>query len=246
MTELVTLVEVGGPLVVLGAGAAHLRVKAPAVYWSAVGLPVAAVRFAATYGSTMDACGLTAAPSRLRVLLVRATTRREVRPVPPKVRRIRPTTTGLRVRLRLAPGQESADVAASAEQRRHAWGVHSVHVVEIRPGVVELRLVGFDVLRNVRMPRRPPSGPMLVPVALREDGTAYVRDDRAIPHALTLGANQSGKSMYVRNRSAGWRVGRWRWRGSTANGESNMRRSPLGCPRSPPIPNRRAGCLTPW
>lgn len=198
-----TLVEVGGPLLVCSAGAAYLRTKAPAVYWSAIGLPVAAIRFTTTYGSTMDACGLTVEPSRLRVLLMRATTRREVRPVPPKVRRIRPTTTGLRVRLRLAPGQEPADVAASAERLRHAWGVHSVHVVEIKPGVVELRLVGFDVLRNVRMPRRSPSGPMRVPVALREDGTAYVRDYRAVPHALTLGANQSGKSMYVRNLVSG-------------------------------------------
>ncbi|MCD0485345.1 conjugal transfer protein TraS [Streptacidiphilus sp. ASG 303] len=203
MTDLVTLLEVGGPLAAGGAGAAWTKAKAPAVYWSAVGLPFTAARFTATYGSTMDACGLTVAPSRLRAALIRATTRREVRPVPPKVRRIRPTTTGLRVRLRLAPGQEPADVAASAERLRHAWGVHAVHVTEIRPGLVELRMTGFDVLTRVRMPRRLPSGPMLVPVALREDGTAFVRDYRAVPHALTLGANQSGKSMYLRNLVSG-------------------------------------------
>ena len=40
---------------------------------------------------------------------------------------------------------------------------------------------------------------MVVPVALRDDGTAFVRDYRKVPHALTLGANQSGKSMYQRN-----------------------------------------------
>ncbi|KQV15331.1 MULTISPECIES: FtsK/SpoIIIE domain-containing protein [unclassified Kitasatospora] len=199
MSELLTLVEVGGPVAAVAGGAAYARVKAPAVYWSAVGLPVTAVRFSATYGSTMDACGLTVAPSRLRVLLTRATTRREIRPVPPKIRRVRPTSTGLRVRLRLAPGQEPADVAASAERLRHAWGVHAVHVASVKPGVVELRMTGFDVLRNVRMPRRLPAGELLVPVALRDDGTAFVRNYRAIPHCLTLGATLTGKSVYMRN-----------------------------------------------
>ncbi|WP_442813146.1 FtsK/SpoIIIE domain-containing protein [Streptomyces sp. NBC_01800] len=38
---------------------------------------------------------------------------------------------------------------------------------------------------------------------LAKDGTAFVRDYQKIPHALTLGANQSGKSMYQRNLIAG-------------------------------------------
>ncbi|MEV4613922.1 FtsK/SpoIIIE domain-containing protein [Kitasatospora sp. NPDC049258] len=203
MSELLTLAEVGGPLAAVAGGAAYARVKAPAVYWSAVGLPVTAARFAATYSSTMESCGLTVEPSRLRVLLLRATTRREIRPVPPRICRVRPTSTGLRVRLRLAPGQEPLDVQASAERLRHAWGVHAVHVAVVKPGVVELRMTGFDVLREVRMPRRLPAGDLLVPVALRDDGTAFVRDYRAIPHSLNLGATLSGKSVYMRNLIAG-------------------------------------------
>ncbi|GLW69979.1 conjugal transfer protein TraS [Kitasatospora phosalacinea] len=199
MSELLTLAEVGGPLAAVTGGAAYARVKAPALYWSAIGLPITAVRFSATYGSTMDACGLTVEPSRLRVLITRATTRREIRPVPPRIQRVQPTSTGLRVRLRLAPGQEPADVVASAERLRHAWGVHAVHVSVVKPGVVELRMTGFDVLRKVRMPRRLPSGELLVPVALREDGTAFVRNYRAVPHCLTLGATLTGKSVYQRN-----------------------------------------------
>jgi S-DNA-T family DNA segregation ATPase FtsK/SpoIIIE len=147
----------------------------------------------------MEACGLTVAPSRLRVLAVKATTRREVRPVPPRRGIIRRTATGLRVRLRLAPGQEPADVAASAERLRHAWGVHAVYVTTIKPGVVELRLVGFDVLRRVRMPRKLRPDLLRVPVALREDATPFVRDYRTVPHQLTLGATLSGKSMYLRH-----------------------------------------------
>src|SRR5690606_39953023 len=106
-------------------------------------------------------------------------------------------------RLRLAPGQEPADVAASAERLRHAWGVHAVYVTTIKPGVVELRLVGFDVLRQVRMPRKLRPDLLRVPVALREDATPFIRDYRTVPHQLTLGATLSGKSMYLRHLVAG-------------------------------------------
>ncbi|MFE7657951.1 FtsK/SpoIIIE domain-containing protein [Streptomyces bottropensis] len=199
MTDLVTLAEWGAPLAAIGGGALYARHAHPAAYWSTVGLPVSVARLLASYSSTMDACGLTVPPSRWRALAVKATTRREVRPVPPRRGMIRSTSTGLRLRLRLAPGQEPADVAASAERLRHAWGVHAVYVRDVKPGVVELRLVGFDVLRKVRMPRRTGFGPLRVPVALREDATAFVRDYRAVLHQLVLGATLSGKSMFLRN-----------------------------------------------
>ncbi|MGW3249348.1 FtsK/SpoIIIE domain-containing protein [Streptomyces fungicidicus] len=203
MTDLATVAELGGSLAAIG-GAAYVRHAHPAAYWPTVGLPVSVARLLASYTSTMDACGLTVEPPRWRALAVKATTRREVRPVPPRRGLIRPTATGLRMRLRLAPGQEPADVAASAERLRHAWGVHAVHVRDIKPGIVELRLVGFDVLRKVRMPRsRTALGLLQVPVALREDATPYVRDYRAVPHELVLGATLSGKSMYLRNLLAG-------------------------------------------
>ena len=204
MTDLSTLWEVGVPLAGAGGGLGFAKVRAPRVFWSLVGLPVARVRFAVTYRSTMDVCGLTVQPSRLRAFVVRNVARRsDVQPVPPKVRRVRGSSTGMRVTLRLPAGLEPADVVAASERLRHAWGVHSVNVVETKPGFVELRMTGYDVLRRVKMPRRVPSGPMTVPVALREDGTAFVRDYLKVPHALTLGANQSGKSMYQRNLVAG-------------------------------------------
>ncbi|OKI33742.1 plasmid transfer protein [Streptomyces sp. CB03578] len=200
MAEMTALWEVGLPLAGAGGGLAYAKARAPRVYWSLVGLPVARVRFAVSYRATMDVCGLTVQPSRLRAFLVRNLARRiDVQPVPPKVRRVRGSSTGMRVTLRLPAGLEPADVIAASERLRHAWGVHSVAVVETRPGFVELRMTGYDVLRRVKMPRHRPAGPMTVPVALREDGTAFVRDYRKVPHALTLGANQSGKSMYLRN-----------------------------------------------
>ncbi|MBT2424807.1 plasmid transfer protein [Streptomyces sp. ISL-112] len=203
MSDLSTVIEVAGALSAAG-GLGYAKVRSPRVFWSLVGAPVARVRFTLTYRATMDVCGLTVQPSRLRAFMVRNVARRQdVQPVPPQVRRVRYSTTGMRAILRLPAGLEPADVAAASERLRHAWGVHSVHVVEVKPGFVELRMTGYDVLRRVKMPRRLPrrllAGPLVVPVALREDGTAFVRDYQKIPHSLTLGANQSGKSMYQRN-----------------------------------------------
>ncbi|MFG2120676.1 FtsK/SpoIIIE domain-containing protein [Streptomyces sp. NPDC048710] len=198
MTDLTMWLEVTGALAGAG-GLGYAKVRAPRAYWATVGLPVTLARFGFSYRSTMDVCGLTVQPSGLRAFVTRSVARREVQPVPPKIRRVRGTSTGLRVTLRLPAGLEPADVAAASERLRHAWGVYSVTVAEIKPGFIELRMTGYDVLRRVRMPRKAVPHDMIVPVALREDGTAFVRDYRKAPMALTLGANGSGKSMYQRN-----------------------------------------------
>ncbi|MFJ9734628.1 FtsK/SpoIIIE domain-containing protein [Streptomyces sp. NPDC101171] len=198
MTDLSMVLETTGVLAGAG-GLGYAKVRAPRVYWSLVGLPVTWGRFTLSYRSTMDVCGLTVQPSRMRAFIARNVARREVLPVPPKVRRVRGTSTGLRVTLRLPAGLEPADLMAASERLRHAWGVHSVTVAETKPGYVELRMTGYDVLRQVRMPRGARPEGLVVPVALREDGTAFVRDYRAMPMALTLGANNSGKSVYQRN-----------------------------------------------
>ncbi|MFC8090371.1 FtsK/SpoIIIE domain-containing protein [Streptomyces sp. NPDC057301] len=198
MTDVATWLELGGAAAGVG-GLGIAKHRAPRLYWSAVGLPVTWGRFTWSYRSTMDVCGLTVQPSGFRAFMTRNLARRDVRPVPPKVRRVRPTATGLRITLRLPAGLEPADLAASSERLRHAWGVHSVTVRETKPGYVELRMTGYDVLNRVRMPRKAIPRDLVVPVALREDGSVFERDYRKIPMALTLGANSSGKSMYQRN-----------------------------------------------
>ncbi|MFE5174078.1 FtsK/SpoIIIE domain-containing protein [Streptomyces sp. NPDC056634] len=198
MTDLSTWLEASGAVAGAG-GVAYMKVRAPRAYWRLVGLPVTWGRFASKYRTTMDVCGLTVQSSGFRAFMVRNVARSQVQPVPPKIRRVRGTSTGLRVTLRLPAGLEPADISAASERLRHAWGVHAVNVITTKPGYVELRMTGFDVLERVRMPRKAMPHDLVVPVALRDDGTAYERDYCVVPQALTLGATLSGKSMYQRN-----------------------------------------------
>ena len=149
----------------------------------------------------MEACGLSAEPPMWRVIAARRG-EADIKPTAPKLRGLTATTMGLRLRLRLPRGLATEDMTNAAEALRHAWQVHSVQVSEVRPGIIDLRITGFDVLRRVVLPARTVSkstGPMRVPVALGSDGRVVVRDYRATPHGMTLGANQSGKSMFARN-----------------------------------------------
>ncbi|MGW0945962.1 FtsK/SpoIIIE domain-containing protein [Streptomyces sp. NPDC002623] len=176
-----------------------LRRRLPVAFWWLVGYPFVALRVLTTYRATMDACGLTVPASAVR----RATARvlgREAAPVPPRRTLPLPTGSGLVMRLRMATGQAPEDFMASADRLRHAWAAHAVHIRPTKPGWLELRLIGWDVLADVRPARRRhKSGPLTLPMALRDDGRWHVRDFRAVPHELILGATQSGKSVYLRN-----------------------------------------------
>ncbi|MER6453887.1 FtsK/SpoIIIE domain-containing protein [Streptomyces sp900105245] len=176
-----------------------LRRRMPVLFWWLVGYPVVALRVLISYRATMDACGLTVPASAVR----RATARmmgRQAAPAPPRHSFPLPTGSGLVMRLRMATGQAPEDFTASADRLRHAWGAHAVYVHPTKPGWLELRLVGWDVLADVRPSRRRlAAGPLCLPLALREDGRWHVRDFRTVPHELILGATQSGKSVYLRN-----------------------------------------------
>ncbi|MFJ5013635.1 FtsK/SpoIIIE domain-containing protein [Streptomyces griseoluteus] len=176
-----------------------VRRRMPVLSWWLVGYPVVALRVLISYRATMDACGLTVPASAVR----RATARmmgRQAAPVPPRHSLPLPTGAGLVMRLRMATGQAPEDFTASADRLRHAWGAHAVYVRPTKPGWLELRLIGWDVLADVRPARRRlAAGPLCLPLALREDGRWHVRDFRTVPHELILGATQSGKSVYLRN-----------------------------------------------
>jgi S-DNA-T family DNA segregation ATPase FtsK/SpoIIIE len=190
-------------LVLVVATAGLLRWRRPAWYWLTFGVVLAALRVLIRYSSVMDACGLTVPPSRWRLAFARMTNRPMPESRPPRILRLRPTRTGLVLRLKLRPGQDAFDFTAASDRLRHSFSMYGVTSRELRSGVVELRMTGYDVLKRVQMPSRTDTRPMRVPVALREDGSVHYRDYRAIPHALTLGATESGKSVYQRNLVAG-------------------------------------------
>ncbi|MFD3457263.1 FtsK/SpoIIIE domain-containing protein [Streptomyces sp. NPDC058691] len=186
-------------LLLVVATALVLRWRRPAWYWLTFGVTLAVLRVLVRYTTVMEACGLTVPPSRWRMALARATNRPAPTSRAPRILRLRPTRTGLVVRLGLRPGQDAFDVAASCDRLRHSFGMYGVTSRELRSGVVEVRMTGYDVLKRVQMPAKIDRTPMRVPVALREDGAVHYRDYRTVPHALTLGATKSGKSVYQRN-----------------------------------------------
>ncbi|MFF7738766.1 FtsK/SpoIIIE domain-containing protein [Streptomyces sp. NPDC007984] len=190
-------------VVVVVAAAGLLRWRRPAWYWLTFGVLVATVRVLVRYASVMDACGLTVPPSRWRLALARVANRPMPESRAPRILRLRPTRTGLVLRLKLRPGQDAFDVSAATDRLRHSFGMYGVTSREVRSGVVEVRMTGYDVLKQVQMPAKTDTRPMRVPVALREDGSVHYRDYRAVPHGLTLGATESGKSVYQRNLVAG-------------------------------------------
>ncbi|KIZ18569.1 FtsK/SpoIIIE domain-containing protein [Streptomyces natalensis] len=191
-------------VVLVVAAAGLLRWRRPAWYWLTFGVALATLRVLVRYSSVMDACGLTVPPSRWRLALARVANRDVPQSRPPRILRIRPTRTGLVLRLGLRPGQDAFDVAAASDRLRHSFGLYGVTSRELRSGVVEVRMTGYDVLKRVQMPAGTDTRPMRVPVALREDGSVHYRDYRAVPHGLTLGATESGKSVYQRNLVAGF------------------------------------------
>ncbi|MFD9256864.1 FtsK/SpoIIIE domain-containing protein [Streptomyces sp. NPDC059538] len=181
-----------------------LRWQRPTWYWMTFGVTFATIRVLIRYRLVMDACGLTVPPSRWRLALARVANRPAPESRSPRILRLRPTSTGLVLRLKLRPGQDAFDFSASSDRLRHSFALHNVVSREIRSSVVELRMTGYDVLKRVRMPAAAVSDqPLRVPVALREDGQVHYRDYLQVPHALNVGATKSGKSVYQRTLVSG-------------------------------------------
>ncbi|MFJ9727738.1 FtsK/SpoIIIE domain-containing protein [Streptomyces sp. NPDC101209] len=185
-------------LVAVVGSALLFRWRRPAWYWMTFGAVFAMAKVRLRYPSVMDACDLTVAASRFRLTLARwfgwETPMQRV----PRLLWIKPTRTGLRLRIRMRPGQDAFDYSAAVDRLRHAFGVHQVTSREIKPGTIEIAMTGYDVLKRVQMPARVDRGMLRVPVALCEDGSVHYRNYREVPHSITLGAVGSGKSVTQR------------------------------------------------
>ncbi|WP_156727544.1 FtsK/SpoIIIE domain-containing protein [Streptomyces apocyni] len=178
--------------------AVWLRWRRPAWYWLTFGILLAIVRVRVRYVAVMDACQLTVPVTRLRLAVCRMFGWEIPRQRVPRLIRLVPTRTGLRLRIKMRPGQDAFEFSAAADRLRHSFAVHQVTSREIKPGVVEISMTGYDVLKRVQMPAKVERSGLRVPVALCEDGTVHYRDYRQTPHSVTLGATQSGKSVYQR------------------------------------------------
>ncbi|QPP08342.1 plasmid transfer protein [Streptomyces bathyalis] len=185
-------------VVIVGGLALLLKWRRPAWYWLTFGAVIAVVRLLLRYSSVMEACGLTVPPSRLRMMAARATRTEVPSARVPRIRRLRVTRTGIVLRLKLRPGQDVFDFAASTDRLRHSFSMQGVTCREVKASVVELRMTGYDVLKRVHMPASTKAETLRIPVSLCEDGSVHYRDYRQVPHELNIGANQSGKSVHQR------------------------------------------------
>ena len=160
---------------------------------------------------------------------------------------MRPTRTGLVLRLKIRPGQDAFDFTASTDRLRHSFAMQGITSREIKSGV--------DRAADDRL-RRPQAGP---DARQGQSGKgcasrshcgrteqSHYRDYQEVPHALTLGATKSGQ---VRLPAAAWSRDSRRsmspWSASTASEESNSPRSPAGSPPWPTTPTTRPSCWKP-
>ncbi|NEA28322.1 FtsK/SpoIIIE domain-containing protein [Actinomadura bangladeshensis] len=205
------LLPVLGVLAAAAAGLWAWRRFHPASFWYGVGFPARAVLVYLTWHHVASGCKLTRQRRRFRFTLgavpvvgpaSRSTAtvveqKRRVRRVDvehaPRLGLLRPTGLGWRMRVRLHDGQVPADYERAAEGIAHAWRVHSVRVVDVRPGYVTLWATMRDPLSEVAVSPAPVKLLQVRPGKL-ENGHDWVMDFRTVPHWLNAGATQSGKS----------------------------------------------------
>ncbi|SEG94709.1 DNA segregation ATPase FtsK/SpoIIIE, S-DNA-T family [Thermomonospora echinospora] len=208
MNDLLLVLAVSAAVVVAGLWA--WRRYHPASFWYGVGYPSRMLLVYLTWAHVASGCGLSRKRRRWRLTLdavpvagpaARSVTvaqyKRRMRRVDieraPRLGWLRPTRLGWRVRVRLHDGQVPADYEKAAEGIAHAWRVHSVRVVDVRPGKVTLWATMRDPLTEVSVVCE--TGELLtVRPGKLENGADWVIDFRTVPHWLNAGATQSGKS----------------------------------------------------
>ncbi|WP_328464000.1 FtsK/SpoIIIE domain-containing protein [Streptomyces sp. NBC_00448] len=168
--------------------------------WYVLGFPVMVVRMAATWRRLCIESGLAVTRRSKNVvlggdLLVSGS---ELRPVVPRLGVPQPTPTGLRVRIRMQPGQTPAAFLAAADAMTHAWQAHAVRIVSPGRGWVLATATASDPLIGGGLGVVPrPARLLSAMVGRTEDGALWVLDFRVVPHWLVVGATRSGKSTLI-------------------------------------------------
>lgn len=210
-------------VVVLGLLAARvLRRRYPGVYWVVFGWPALWWRIRSTWHDLAIECDLTTSrrPDAALVgdVMVKG---RALQRVYPRLRVGLPRDGGVRVRIRLLPGQTPENYRAVTEAFEHAWRVHAVRVSSPERGWVDLSAMVTDPLGDTISPAAiqfplaaahsvlerignttravGASAPaaLRVRVGTREDGLPWVLDLLLVPHWLVVGVTRSGKSTFL-------------------------------------------------
>ncbi|WUH93724.1 FtsK/SpoIIIE domain-containing protein [Streptomyces sp. NBC_00433] len=168
--------------------------------WYVTGFPVMAFRMVFTWRSLCVESGLTVTKRSNRAVLGGAVVvaGRELRPGIPRLGVPQPTPLGLRVRIRMRPGQTPADFLAAAEAMAHAWHAFGVRVASPRRGWVVATVTAADpLLRAGGGLGGRPARLLSAVVGRTEEGGPWRIDFRAVPHWLVIGATRSGKSVLM-------------------------------------------------
>jgi S-DNA-T family DNA segregation ATPase FtsK/SpoIIIE len=167
--------------------------------WYLLGYPVTVVRMRLTWRRLCHTTGLAVARRPRYTILNRDAfvMGGSLRPVPPWLGAARPLPGGLRVRVRLHPGQVPQEVTEAADAIAHAWRVHAVRVASPRRGHVVLTATARDPLAEVVTLLPDDSRRVLAAVVGRLEDGVWLIDFRAVPHWLIVGATQSGKSTLL-------------------------------------------------
>ncbi|MFI0786710.1 FtsK/SpoIIIE domain-containing protein [Streptomyces lydicus] len=174
-----------------------VRERYPVSAWYLTGYPVAVVRVLGSWRKVALINDLTVSrrPTRGRVgdLVVKG---EALRPIAPRISFPTPTPTGLRVEVRLHPGQTPTPFIAAADALAHAWRMHAVRVSSPERGIVRLVATAGDPLERPGIASAPPALLSVLLGAL-ENGGAWVMNLRKEPHWLITGATRSGKSTLL-------------------------------------------------
>jgi hypothetical protein len=214
MTDLlVVLAPYLGALAAVAAGLAVWNRLRPISFWLVLGYPRKAISVYLTWGNVAAGCGLSTKRRRLRWTFdgipaigaaMHAGTAfsqsRKLRRVavdkPPRLGFVRPLANGFRLTVGLADGQTPDDYAAKLPNLAHAWRMHSVRVLDWKPGRVTVQATRRDPLTTVNIPVLA-DGLLRVRVGLLETSAPWVIDFTTVPHWLITGATQSGKSTLL-------------------------------------------------
>jgi S-DNA-T family DNA segregation ATPase FtsK/SpoIIIE len=168
--------------------------------WLLLGYPLTVLRMVATWRRLATTAGLAVVRRpRYAVIGDQAVRGMSLRPIPARLGLPLPTSTGLRVRISLHPGQTPGEFIGAADAFAHAWHVYAVRVTSPNRGTVLVTVTAKDPLAHSAVDAWPPKPARLLAadVGRCDEGGPWEIDFRAVPHWLVTGATQSGKSTLM-------------------------------------------------